>query len=85
MGDGIGSFNRFSDDIILIILSEIEAARDLAHLGQTCRRLHQIVSDVGWRLFAQKRFPSSILSSAAPLGWQKISVRSPESVAGALC
>ncbi|KUI69706.1 hypothetical protein VM1G_05526 [Cytospora mali] len=70
------------DDILFIILTHLECAKDIRSLVLANRRLHSLVQtqDEGWRIFARSRFPGASLpqkspssvASAAPgnqLGW----------------
>ncbi len=46
------------DDILFIVFACLESARDLRGLALSCRRLHDLVSNDGWRIFVRNRFPS---------------------------
>jgi len=51
-------------DILFLILTNLDTARDVAALGSTCRTLHYLIQNDGWRIFVRTRFPS--LSVPAP-------------------
>nr|CAE85567.1 hypothetical protein [Neurospora crassa] len=53
-------------EILLLILSSLPTASDIAHLGLTCRRLRQLVTSEGWRAFVIARFPSLVQSIPVP-------------------
>ncbi len=46
------------DDILLTILSNLDAARELRALALSCHRLHRLVASEGWRVFVRNRFAS---------------------------
>lgn len=62
------------DDILLLVFASLESARDIRALALSCRRLHQLVQNEGWRIFVRSRFPS--LSVPAPStgghSWQQL-------------
>ncbi len=64
-------------DVIYGIVALLETARDVAHVAQTCRRLHQLMGEQGWRIFARTRFPS-LAPASSLVAWDKISVRAPQ-------
>jgi hypothetical protein len=60
------------DDVWLLIFGFLETARDLSHLSQADRRLHELVELEGWRIFARTRFDSLDTSGAAQqLSWKQ--------------
>lgn len=46
------------DDVLLLVLANLDSARDLGALGRSCRALHHLVAHDGWRIFVKTRFPS---------------------------
>jgi hypothetical protein len=53
------SLDTLPDDVLLLILSYLETARDIASLILSCRRLHALVkNEDGWRVFVRNRFSS---------------------------
>ena len=45
-------------EILNCTVSHLDIARDLYHLSQTCKRLHNYVTSDGFRVFVKERFPS---------------------------
>ena len=45
-------------EILNCMVSHLDIARDLHHLSQTCKRLHEYVTSDGFRAFVNERFPS---------------------------
>ena len=45
-------------EILNCTVSHLDIARDLYHLSQTCKRLHEYVDSDGFRVFVKERFPS---------------------------
>jgi len=60
------------DDILYVIVAHFETAREVASTSQTCRRLHQFMSDKGWRTFSLGRFPSLSASLHDKLSWSQL-------------
>ena len=52
------SLNSLPVEILNCTISHLDIARDLYHLSQTCRRLHEYVNSDGFRVFVKERFPS---------------------------
>ncbi|KAK3945625.1 hypothetical protein QBC46DRAFT_249300 [Diplogelasinospora grovesii] len=64
------------DDVQILVLSNLESARDIRAVSLACRSLHRHVQEEGWRAFVLSRFPT--LSIPAPSNtdtrgreWQK--------------
>ena len=53
-------------EVLNHIVAHFENARTLAHLSQTCKRLHGYVKEDGFRVFVQHRFPSI----QTPMAWE---------------
>ncbi|KAF2089539.1 hypothetical protein K490DRAFT_63678 [Saccharata proteae CBS 121410] len=47
-------------EILLSIITYLPNARSLSSLSQTCKYLHRVVLDGGWRDFVHTRFPSQL-------------------------
>ncbi|GAB1315977.1 F-box domain-containing protein [Madurella fahalii] len=62
------------EDILLIVFASLESARDLRALALSCRRLHHLVQNEGWRIFVKTRFPSLSVPVPATGGhtWQQL-------------
>ncbi|KAI0377749.1 hypothetical protein F5Y04DRAFT_263612 [Hypomontagnella monticulosa] len=65
--DGGPTLIALPADIFYIILVYLDTARSVAHLAATCKGLHQLISQSGWRIFVTSRFsgydPSEVLST----------------------
>jgi len=46
------------DDVLLLVFSSLDSARELRALALSCRRLNHLVAGEGWRVFVKSRFPS---------------------------
>ncbi|KAK3384286.1 hypothetical protein B0T24DRAFT_79082 [Lasiosphaeria ovina] len=46
------------NEILLLVLANLESARDMRSVALACRRLHQLVRDEGWRVFVKTGFSS---------------------------
>ena len=54
----VPSLNNLPVEILNCTVSHLDIARDLYHLSQSCRRLHEYVESDGFRVFVKERFPS---------------------------
>ncbi|GJD00816.1 F-box domain protein [Colletotrichum higginsianum] len=60
-------FDQLPDDIVLEIVSHLRTARDVARLASSCKHLHSLLSEDGWRTFVRTCFPLlSLPLSKAP-------------------
>lgn len=60
------------DDVLLLILTSLESARELRALTLSCRRLHSLVAHEGWRTFVRSRFPSFSIPSTTGDEWRRL-------------
>ena len=44
-------------EILALIVTQVETAKVLSHISQTCKRLRNFVEQIGFRVFVQTRFP----------------------------
>ncbi|KAJ0168258.1 hypothetical protein CTA2_8047 [Colletotrichum tanaceti] len=60
-------FDQLPDDVILEVVSHLRTARDIARLASSCKYLHSLLSEDGWRTFVRTCFPLlSLPLSKAP-------------------
>ena len=64
--------NSCNEDILRLIVSYLESAKDVYALSLTCRSLGQFVKTEGWRTFVRTRFPWFTLQPATPGDWVKL-------------
>ncbi|OHF00243.1 hypothetical protein CORC01_04432 [Colletotrichum orchidophilum] len=57
-------FDQLPDDVVLEIVSHLSTARDVARLSSSCKHLHFLLNEDGWRTFVRTCFPLHSL----PLG-----------------
>ncbi|OLN85071.1 hypothetical protein CCHL11_06299 [Colletotrichum chlorophyti] len=50
-------FDQLPNDIVLEIVSHLRTARDVARLASSCKHLHALLSEDGWRTFVRTCFP----------------------------
>ncbi|GKT65965.1 F-box domain containing protein [Colletotrichum tofieldiae] len=50
-------FDQLPDDIVLEIVSHLRTARDVARLASSCKHLHSLLGEDGWRTFVRTCFP----------------------------
>jgi len=67
------SLDATVDELLILIVAHFERAQEVAHLGQTCRRLHRFVEGEGWKVFVRARFPGLTLTPTANVGWAALS------------
>ncbi|XXG95683.1 hypothetical protein Hte_001952 [Hypoxylon texense] len=54
----VPSLTALPAEIFHLVLSHLDTARSVSHLALTCKGLHRLVSDCGWRIFITSRFNS---------------------------
>lgn len=68
--------DQLPDDVLYLVISNLETARDIRALILTSRRLRTITGDEGWRTFVRSRFPDisrqSLLSSSSLYSWHHL-------------
>ncbi|KAI4865928.1 hypothetical protein F4820DRAFT_418559 [Hypoxylon rubiginosum] len=52
----VPSLTALPAEIFHIVLSHLDTARSVSHLALTCKGLHRLISDCGWRIFITSRF-----------------------------
>ncbi|OTA90132.1 hypothetical protein M434DRAFT_398209 [Hypoxylon sp. CO27-5] len=56
------SLTTLPADILYIVLTYLDTAKSVAHLEATCKGLHHLISERGWRIFVTSRFNTFNLS-----------------------
>ncbi|KAI0120453.1 hypothetical protein F4776DRAFT_665586 [Hypoxylon sp. NC0597] len=49
-------------DILYIVLTYLDTTKSVAHLAATCKSLHHLISERGWRIFVTSRFNTFTLT-----------------------
>ncbi|KAI1387762.1 uncharacterized protein F4822DRAFT_407513 [Hypoxylon trugodes] len=65
ISDDVPSLTSLPTDILYIILTYLDTAGSVAHLGATCKGLHRLISESGWRIFITSRFNTFKLSEVS--------------------
>lgn len=65
-------FDQLPDDIVLEIISHLSTARDVARLASSCRHLHHLLVEDGWRTFVRTCFPLLSLPLGSHLKWRDL-------------
>ncbi|EPE08723.1 f-box domain containing protein [Ophiostoma piceae UAMH 11346] len=60
------SLQNLPPDLLHTILTRLDTAQSVAHLGATCKRLREAVASYGWRTFVKNRFKT--LALLEPVG-----------------
>lgn len=60
------------DEVLLVILTGLDSARDVRALTLSCRRLHELVAHEGWRTFVRSKFPSLPIPSTSGDAWRRL-------------
>lgn len=60
------------DDVLLLVLTSLESARDLRGLALSCRRLHELIEREGWRTFVRSSFPSLTIPPTSADAWGRM-------------
>ncbi|KAH7319775.1 hypothetical protein B0I35DRAFT_478094 [Stachybotrys elegans] len=77
MGDNptTNPFDRLPDEILLDVVEQLDAARDVASLGTASRHTHQLMSQEGWKAFVKTRFPSHRTPASERTSWSRTADR----------
>ncbi|WYZ35538.1 hypothetical protein EsH8_X_000185 [Colletotrichum jinshuiense] len=65
-------FDQLPDDIVLEIVSKLRTARDVARLASSCRHLHGLLSENGWRTFVRTCFPLLSIPVGETPRWREL-------------
>ncbi|KAI8265251.1 hypothetical protein K4K58_011512 [Colletotrichum sp. SAR11_239] len=65
-------FDQLPDDIVLEIVSHLRTARDIARLASSCKHLHHLLSEDGWRTFVRTCFPLLSLPLGQHPRWNEL-------------
>ncbi|KAI3536118.1 hypothetical protein CSPX01_11021 [Colletotrichum filicis] len=66
-------FDQLPDDIVLEIVSHLRTARDVARLASSCKHLHSLLNEDGWRTFVRTCFPlHSLPLGKTPPKWDEL-------------
>lgn len=60
------------DELLLMVLADLDSARDFRALGLSCRRLHRLVGHEGWRAFVTSKFSSLSIPSTSGDAWRRL-------------
>jgi len=60
------------DELLLMVLVDLDSARDFRALGLSCRRFHRLVGHEGWRAFVTSKFSSLSIPSASGDAWRRL-------------
>ncbi|KAJ2906488.1 uncharacterized protein MKZ38_001469 [Zalerion maritima] len=66
------SLDSLNDHVLLAIVSFINTAKSVAALSKTCRRLHALVQDDGWRVFVHASFSNLSIPRGIAYPWNKV-------------
>lgn len=69
------SLGSLPDEVVLEIVDKLDTARDVARLGRSARRFHNLMQQDAWRTFVQTRFPSLRIPSHEGLTWDAVADR----------
>jgi hypothetical protein len=65
--------HELPEDIVILVLTELDAPQHLRVLSLTSRALHGIVKRLGWRIFVRTQFPSLTLPPVkTEEGWMRL-------------
>ncbi|KAF9876042.1 F-box domain protein [Colletotrichum karsti] len=65
-------FDQLPDDIVLEIVCHLRTARDVARLASSCKHLHHLLSEDGWRTFVRSCFPLLSLPLSSHPKWKEL-------------
>ncbi|KAI8960457.1 hypothetical protein F5Y11DRAFT_329966 [Daldinia sp. FL1419] len=65
ISDEAPSLTTLPADIFYIVLTYLDTAKSVAHLSATCKGLHHLVAESGWRIFVTSRFGTFELSEVS--------------------
>ncbi|KAI1411127.1 hypothetical protein F5Y13DRAFT_201657 [Hypoxylon sp. FL1857] len=72
ISDKAPSLTTLPDDIFYIVITYLDTAKSVAHLAATCRGLHHLISERGWRIFVTSRFNTFTLPElSSPDEWKE--------------
>ncbi|OTB11171.1 hypothetical protein K445DRAFT_322353 [Daldinia sp. EC12] len=65
ISDEVPSLTTLPADIFYIVLTYLDTAKSVANLAASCKGLHHLVTESGWRIFVTSRFSTFKLSEVS--------------------
>ena len=65
ISDETPSLTTLPADIFYIVLTYLDTAKSVANLAASCKGLHHLVTESGWRIFVTSRFSTFKLSEVS--------------------